>query len=332
MNILNKINQAKLVGRGGACFPTGKKLEMVKKAQGKIKYVVCNGAEGEPGILKDGYILENFSTEVFKGMCLAMDFIKTKKAYLYLNYKYYKKFGKKLQKEIDKIKNFDIEIFQKPIHAGYIAGEESAMLKTIEKKRIEPTLKPPFPTTNGLFNCPTLINNVETFYNISLVADDKYENKRFYTINGDCLNTGVYFLPDSWSIKKILQETKNYQNDFSFFVQIGGDASGSIYSNKELNKKVDGAGSITVYSEKKHKSKDLIKKWLKFFLKSSCGQCTPCREGLYRLTEIIDSKKPDWKLFDDLLNNLDETSFCGLGCAVSTPIKTYFKSVGIAKK
>ena len=338
MNILNKIKKANLVGRGGGSFPTAVKWEMVEKTVGNKKYVICNASEGEPGVKKDGYILENFGEKVIDGMKIAIDFLASAphpnplprgegvKGYIYINHKYYKKFGAKLNKIITDLKNYEIELFVKPTGSGYVGGEETSILNAIEGKRVEPRLRPPFPTTNGLWNCPTLVNNVETFYNVSLVVSDEYKENRFYTIGGDCLNGDVYELSESLTIEKILKETKNYP-EFDFFVQVGGDASGEVLNSKQLNKPASGAGSITIYNTKKYKPEEMIKKWISFFVNESCGQCTPCREGVHRLNEIINSPKINWGLLEELLNNLDEASFCGLGSVVPVPIKSYRKNV-----
>ncbi|MDD5290940.1 MAG: NADH-ubiquinone oxidoreductase-F iron-sulfur binding region domain-containing protein [Patescibacteria group bacterium] len=323
MDILVKIKKAGLVGRGGASFPVADKWKAVKKAKGAKKYVVCNASEGEPGVAKDSYILENFPEKVIGGIKIAIDFLKAKKAYIYINHNYHKKFSKNLIKIIDKA---PIEFFIKPIESGYIGGEESSMLNAIEGKRIEPRLRPPFPQTSGLWGCPTLINNVETFYNVSLVALNQYKKERFYTISGDCLWTGVFLFPDNWTIEKILKETKNYPR-FPFFVQVGGEASGEVLGSRQLRQPVSGAGSITVYSMMKHKPENLIKSWLDFFLNESCGKCTPCREGVYRLREMMDLPNPDWQLFSELLTNLEEIAFCGLGIVVPVPIKSYLNNV-----
>ena len=319
MDILEKIKQAGLVGRGGACFPVAKKWEAVKNAVGVKKYVVCNAAEGEPGVLKDGFILEHYAEKVIDGMKIAIDFLGADKGYLFLSHAYGKKLNKKLS---GLLKNSAIEIFIKPLGAGYIGGEESAVLNAIEGLRIEPRLKPPFPTTIGLWGFPTLINNVETFYNISLVGSGQYKNNRFYTITGDCPNEGVYELPESFTIKKALKETKNYSN-FSFFVQSGGGASGEALNSRQLERPVEGAGSITVYSITKSNFKKVINNWLDFFINESCGQCTPCREGTLRLKEVFMAEKVDWELFNNLLDNLADTSFCALGCSVVVPIKSF---------
>ena len=338
MNILNKIRKANLVGRGGGSFPTAVKWEMVREAAGDKKYVICNASEGEPGVKKDGYILKNFGKKVIDGIKIAIDFLATAshpnplprgegvRGYIYINHKYYEKFGGKLKQIIANDKKYKIELFIKPINSGYIGGEETSILNAIEGKKVEPRLRPPFPTTNGLWECPTLINNVETFYNVSLVADDKFKKNRFYTISGDCLNGGVYELSENLTIEKILKETSNYPK-FDFFVQIGGDASGEVLNSEQLNKSASGAGSITIYNAKKYKPEKMIRKWVNFFVNESCGQCTPCREGVYRLNEIINSSDINWKLLEELLNNLDEASFCGLGSVVPVPIRSYRKNV-----
>lgn len=323
MDILSKIKQANLVGRGGAGFPVEKKWAAVKDAVGEKKYIICNASEGEPGVLKDGYLLEYRADKVIDGMKIAIDFLQAEKAYLFLNHAYYKKLNKKLAVLT---KNSKIEIFAKPINAGYIGGEESAILNAIESKRIEPRLKPPFPTTVGLWGCPTLINNVETFYNVSLVAADQYTNKRFYTITGDCPNEGVYELPDNLTIEKILEQTKNYPK-FLFFVQIGGNASGEILNSSQLKKQVSGAGSITIYSLAKNNFKKVIKDWLDFYTNESCGQCTTCREGTFRLKEMFNQEEIDWELFNDLVNNLKNASFCALGSSLPGPINSFIKNV-----
>lgn len=331
MDILEKIKQVGLVGRGGAGFPVAKKWGAVKNALGAKKYVVCNAAEGEPGVTKDGYILEHYAEKVIDGMKIAIDFLSLDfardrsavKGYLFLNYAYNKKLNKKLS---TLLKDSAIKIFVKPLKSGYIGGEESAVLNAIEGRRIEPRLKPPFPVTNGLWNSPTLINNVETFYNVSLVNSGQYENKRFYSISGDCPREGVYELAGDFTIEKILKITGNFPR-FAFFAQIGGGSCGQVLNSRQLKTAVCGVGSIWVYSLAKNDFKKTIKGWLDFFINESCGQCTPCREGTYRLREAFLAEKTDWVLFNNLLDNLTDTSFCALGSSVVIPIRSFMKNV-----
>jgi NADH:ubiquinone oxidoreductase subunit F (NADH-binding) len=331
MNIISKIKEAGLVGRGGACFPTGLKWEAVfySLEEGAQKaYIVCNAAEGEPGVKKDAYIMDKYPERLVGGIKLAIDFFHAEKAYIYINFDYYKKYNKKLSVLFG---DYPIEFFVKPADAGYIGGEESSILNAIEGKKIEPRLKPPFPTKEGLYGCPTLVNNVETFYNVSLVSTGDYKKTRFFTINGDCLWVGVYEFDENYTIEKILKETKNYL-EIPFFVQVGGDASGIILNQKQLRRPVSGAGSITVYSIAKHKPEALIRNWLEFFMDQSCGQCTPCREGTYRLVEEINKQEIDWNIVSSLLDNLEDSAFCGLGCAVSIPVKSLLTNVVKNKK
>ncbi len=363
MDIIRKLKKTGLVGRGGACFPTWLKWDMVNKAEGSKKYVICNASEGEPGIMKDYYILKHYPEDVVNGIKIAINFLsfsgthgrsfsknsfnkiqsrrdgslgknstdnansKQKgsvvKGYIFLNPTYYKKLSAALRKIIN---NAPIEVFMKSHIAGYIGGEETSAINAIEGRRIEPRRRPPYPPTNGLWGCPTLINNVETLYDVSLIESGQYKNKRYYTINGDCLWTGVYCFNENWTIEKILRQTKNYP-DFDFFVQVGGNASGEILNNKQIKRKASGAASITVYSIIKHQPLALMRQWIDFFIRESCGQCTPCREGVYRAREILYSKRPDWHMLVELLNNLSETSFCGLGCTVPISFISYFSNV-----
>ncbi len=323
MNIIQKLKKANLIGRGGASFPVWKKWEAVKNAKSDKKYIVCNASEGEPGVFKDGFIFKTHPERVVDGITIAMEFLEANQAYIYINEAYYEKYARILKKLIN---GKNIQIFKKPHRAGYIGGEETALLNNIEGGHAEPRLKPPYPTTEGLWGMPTLINNVETFYEVSLVNSGLYKETRFYTVSGDCIHHGVYELSREKTIEEVLRLTKNYP-DFDFFVQVGGDGAGEVFNSKQLNQKVGGAGSITIYSKAKHEPIDLIKNWVVFFRDESCGQCTPCREGTYLLKEILNKKEKGWKTFFDLLENLDNTSLCALGRSVSVPINSYLENV-----
>ena len=158
-NILQKIKKAELTGRGGGSFPTALKWDMVKKAKGEKKYIICNVSEGEPGVLKDKYILDNHMEDAVEGIKIAIDCLGAKRAYFYINEKYYIAYHHRLRKII---KDAPITIFKKDHSAGYIGGEETSAINHIEGSKVEPRLRPPFPTTSGLWGFPTLINNLET--------------------------------------------------------------------------------------------------------------------------------------------------------------------------
>jgi len=334
-DILEKISAAGLVGRGGACYPTAAKWAAVKTAlvSGRWGYIIVNGAEGEPGVKKDGYIFKNYPEEVINGVYLADKFFgpeKIKKIYIFLNHNYYRDYAPRLKKILAERKYSVLgkktEFFAKPEKLAYISGEETAMLNLIEGKTIEPRLKPPYPTEHGFHGQPTLINNPETFYNVSLVSKDKYRGERFYTINGAVRRPGVYSLPAELSIEDILRRTDNHPVA-PFFVQIGGEASGEVLNSNQLAAPVEGAGSIMVYDLEKTDHKKLINFWLNFYRTQSCGQCTTCREGSYRLAEMFEQKNFNKELFWKIVDTMEKTTFCALYSSLPIPLKSYYQNV-----
>ncbi|MDD5323635.1 MAG: NADH-ubiquinone oxidoreductase-F iron-sulfur binding region domain-containing protein [Methylococcales bacterium] len=330
MGIIEQIQAAKLTGKGGADFPVHIKWQGVMNAHSKYPdkpvYVICNATEGEPGIEKDKFILQNYPEKMLAGMKIAMETLGAVMGYIYLNPVYYKKFGAKLKKLIGKT---PIEFFVE--HGGYICGEETTLLETIESKRSEPRLKPPFPTERGLFSCPTLVNNVETFYHIAAIAGDNYRQTRFYFVGGDVKNSGVYELPVNLSIGKILEETKNLPS-FEFFIQAGGGAAGEILTSNELNAPLKGAGSIIVYNLKNTKPLPLLKKWVEFFYKSNCGKCAPCREGFFRLRQLLNSRPLNIALLRALVQTMKDASFCPLGRSIFSLVVGLLEKIGLNNK
>jgi NADH:ubiquinone oxidoreductase subunit F (NADH-binding) len=314
------------VGRGGAEFPTHLKWNFVKKAKGSKKYVICNSSEGEMGCFKDEFILEHYIDRVFDGLRLAMDYLETKYGYFNINENYYHEFKTAIKEKVKeyKQKGYTIKIFEE--HPSYIGGEETALLNAIEGKRVQPRLKPPYPASKGLFGKPTLIHNVETLYDVSIVDKGEYEHKRFFSIKGPVKNPGVYHFPNDWTIEKVLKETKNAP-PFEYFAQIGGSASGPVFHMDQLkNEKMTGAGSIEIY-RMDTPPKEMLLKWFEFYSQQSCGKCTPCREGTYQLEKMVKkSKEIPWKEIDEVLEVMD-TSFCALGKSVPVAVESYRKNV-----
>lgn len=321
MDIIQKIKDAGLTGRGGAGFPTGDKWEAVKNANGDKKYVIVNASEGEPGVMKDGFILENYPEEMINGIKVALETFPNSEAYIYLRKDYYDKFKANL---VELTKNLPITLTREP--GGYLCGEESTLIESIEGHRFEPRMKPPFPTEAGLYGCPTLINNLETFYWVSKISKDEYHGNRFYSLSGDILNPGVFEFSTNWSIEQILKETKNFP-EVPFFVQVGGGASGIVRTEEELGEKVGGAGSIIIYDKEKTDPKVLMKKWIDFYFNENCGKCVPCREGVYRIKEMLDADDTDMEKLKDVVFALKETSFCPLGKGVSIPFESFLEKV-----
>jgi len=320
-DIIEKLKEAGLKGRGGAGFPTATKWELVKKAKGDKKYVICNASEGEPNVFKDGHIIEKYPKELIDGIDIAMNAIGADAAYIYLNKDYYKEFKSRLEEIIGE-KN--ITLFKKK--ARYIGGEETSAVESIEGKRAEPRKRPPFLTDYGLFGCPTLMNNVETFYYVSKIAKGEYKKTRFYSVNGDVNNSGAFELPEDMTIFQVLKKTENYPS-FDFFVQVGGGASGEIMLPEELNRAATGAGSITVFNRKKTDVFALMQKWADFFHVGNCDKCVPCREGAFRISEMVKSKKLDYEVLESLFLSLRESSFCALGRGIPVPFQSLIEKV-----
>lgn len=336
-SLIAKIKQADLRGRGGAGFPVASKWQAIKDnldKNSKTKYyIVVNAGEGEPGVRKDAYILEHHAGTVLEGIHATMTALGPKRLagiYFYIKPEYYKLYSKKIDKLLLTNKFLSLKIFWnwkiKPKSLSYISGEETTALNIIEGHRIEPRLKPPLPVERGLFGLPTLVNNIETFYNIALVESGGYDNKRFYTISGGVPRPGVYHFPSDWKIEDVLRLTGNWPS-YKFFVQVGGDLCGEFLNSKQLQKPVSGSGSITVYSWFDNDLENILNKLLTFFKDNSCGKCTPCREGTYRLLELFKDKKSYSPEFWDILNLLEYASFCSYGKSLVLPLSSYYKNI-----
>jgi len=321
IDIIAKLKESKLLGRSGSGFPTGLKWEMVKNEKAAKKYIVCNAASGEPKVMKDEYLLENHPQEIIEGIKIALQTIDNSSAYIYLRKDFYVKFKDILVKLT---KNLPIMLVKKP--GGYLAGEETCVCEAIEGKNPEPRIKPPFPTQAGLFGFPTLINNVETFYYVSQIAKSQYKNTRFYTVAGQAKNKGVFELPADWPIERVLKETGNWPKS-DFFAQVGGGASGEVLLPEELQKPAGGPGAIIIYEKKKTACLKLMKEWAVFFLEQNCDKCTPCREGVFRISEMLNKGKVDGKALQDIVVNLREASFCGLGKIAGIPFSGLINKV-----
>lgn len=307
IDIIKKIERADLTGRGGAGFPTAVKWKMVKSEKAEKKYVVANGSEGEPGVMKDSYILENWPDKLIKGLRIAMRAVGAKEGYVYLRSDLYSKYKKKLERLIGKT---SIKVFRED--GKYLCGEETVLINSIQEKRNEPSFKPPYPTQKGLWGFPTLINNIETLYTVSLIAEGKYDGKRFYSLSGIVKKTGVYRLDVDLPLEEILTQSGNLPK-VDYFAMTGGGACGHVVaSRKAKDYIVKGAAAVIIFSVK-HDPERIMRRWTEFFLKRSCGKCVPCREGFYRIDEIFDNPPIDYKLLREILETMAMASFCGLG-------------------
>ena len=309
LEIIEKIKSSGLTGRGGAGYPTGLKWESMYNSSYSEIYIVVNGSEGEPATEKDGYILENYLTELVEGVRIAYKiFSHTKKIYFYLRKDYFQKYKKLIEK---KTSGLPVVVFKEP--GGYLCGENTTLINSIEGKRLEPRRKPPYCSQVGLWGLPTLVNNIETFYRVYQIVNNQYKKTRFYTLTGEITNPGVYDLSLDLSLKQLFEKTDNQLTE-NHFVQVGGGASGQYFSYDELESQSAnlGTGAVIVYNCQKIDFFQLMKIKLDFLLKENCGKCTPCREGLFVLKQMIEKKQISDQM-RLIFSALKKTSFCGLG-------------------
>ena len=353
-----------LRGLGGAGFPTESKWQMVRQAQGAEKFVVCNADESEPGTFKDRFILFNIPHLVIEGMILAGLLTGAQKGILYIRHEYEEQ-EKILHEEILRCKklgllganilgtelSFDIELFVSP--GGYICGEETALLEAIEGKRAEPRNKPPFPVLEGLWNKPTVINNVETFANVPPIlmrGVDWYKAQgqggaaglKFIGVSGDVDRPGVYEIPMGLPVSEVIFK---YAGGLPNGKKLKGFApsgpSSGFLPASMADVRLDfksladagsmlGSGALVVCSEERCML-DMALNTTQFFKNESCGKCVPCRVGSQKLVGMLSAwtqgkgSAGDLALIDELSNALRLTSICGLGQVVPAPIASVLK-------
>jgi formate dehydrogenase beta subunit len=362
--VLNALKTSTLRGMGGAGFPTGSKWEIVRNASGTQKYVVCNADESEPGTIKDRFIMENVPHLVIEGMIMAGLVTGATKGFIYIRHEYEEQ-REVLQEEIRRCYRerilgngilgsqlqFDLEIFVSP--GGYICGEESALLEAMEGKRSEPRNKPPFPGTHGLWNAPTVINNVETFALATAIlvnGADWYKQQglhgvpglKFVGISGDVVCPGVYEVPMGVSYRDLIF---NYGGGVPDGKKLLGFAPSGPSSGYLPLSMVDlpldfkaladagsmvGSGAIVVCAEGRCML-DMAANSTRFFRNESCGKCVPCRAGSQKLVDILtrwtngESHQNDLELIEQLFKAMRLTSICGLGQVVHTPLSSVLK-------
>jgi [NiFe] hydrogenase diaphorase moiety large subunit len=337
--IINEILKSGLRGRGGAGFPTGLKWKFAAEQEGKIKYVICNADEGEPGTFKDRKLLTEVPRKVISGMAICAWVTGSTKGVIYLR-REYKYLIKGIEKELDIFRqhakeiglDFDISIF---MGAGaYVCGEETALIESMEGKRGEPRNKPPFPIQKGYLGYPSVVNNVETFASASMVCrmgadeyrklgtDDQHGSKLF-SISGDSPKEGVHELELGMTLEAFVAE---FGDGDTKAVQVGGVA-GFCIPRKEFKTAIIGegntTGSSTMIFNSTRSMYHVLHNYLEFYAEESCGQCTPCRIGCQQLLKGIEAVKAG-KKSPEYLNQLLKlsetmkiTSKCGLGQSVT---------------
>ncbi len=362
--VIDLIKKSGLRGRGGAGFPTGKKWELTKASEGKQKYVVCNADEGDPGAFMDRSILEGDPHAVLEAMEIAGYAIGADRGFIYVRAEYpiavhrlkiaieqarnYGILGKNI---FGTGFNFDIEI---RLGAGaFVCGEETALLESIEGKRGQPRVKPPYPATAGLWGKPTLINNVETYANIaqiilkgsdwfSSIGTENSKGTKVFALGGNVNNIGLVEVPMGTTLREIVYDIGGgIPNGRDFKAAQTGGPSGGCIPKEHLDTPIDyeslkqigsmmGSGGLIVMDDTKCMV-SLAKFYLQFTVSESCGKCTPCRIGTKRMLEILEKlcsgegEEYDIYKLEKLAANIQKSSICGLGQSAPNPVISTLK-------
>lgn len=339
--VITEVKKSRLLGRGGAVFPTGLKWEFAYVAEDHPKYVVCNADEGEPGAFKDRLILERDPHLLLEGMIICGWTTKAEKGYIYIRGEYFKAY-ETLKMAIAEAKeknflgrnilgtdfSFDIALYRGA--GSYVCGEETALLNSLEGKRGFARLKPPFPITNGFRNRPTVVNNVETLANIptiiskggdwySKIGSRSAPGTKLYCVSGDVERSGVYELPTDTSVGKLLETAGGVQGELKAVLPSG--TSSGLLTKDELGSRIEFGLGATIVINTKRCMVDLARRCIGFYCHESCGKCVPCREGTLQSRNILrriaggEGKMEDLDLLEELQKVAIDTAICGLGQA-----------------
>lgn len=357
--IIGELELSGLRGRGGAGFPTFRKLQFAYDAPGDVKYIVCNADEGEPGTNKDRILLSTDPCSIFEGMAIAGKAVNAHVGFIYLRAEYAylvpileaalessrenHYLGKNIMGS-----GFDFDIKLRSGAGAYVCGEETALFESIEGKRGEPRFRPPFPGIKGLFGKPTVLNNVETLANIAVIFQNGHEwfrkigtanspGTKLFTVCGNVKRRGVFEFPMGINLKDLIYDVCGGMEDGHelIAVQTGG-ASGAIINAGQIDMVLDidavsnsggrlGCGTILVMDDR-NCIIDIVRNNLDFFRDESCGKCTPCREGGTRLYQLISKiaegkgSVKDIHTIEDLAETMRLTALCGLGHSTAVPV------------
>lgn len=372
--VIQEILDSGLRGRGGAGFPTGKKWQLARTIvqDGGQKYVCCNADEGDPGAFMDRSVLEGDPHAVIEAMAIAGYAIGASQGYIYVRAEY-PIAVKRLQIAIDQAreygllgknifdKGFDFDLGIRLGAGAFVCGEETALMTSIEGKRGEPRCRPPFPAEKGLFQRPTVLNNVETYANVpqiilkgaswfSSMGTEKSKGTKVFALGGKINNTGLVEVPMGTTLREIVYEIGGGIPKGKKFkaAQTGGPSGGCI-PTEHLDVKIDydnliaigsmmGSGGLIVMDED-NCMVDIAKFFLEFTVDESCGKCTPCRIGTKRLYEMLhkitdgNGTLEDLEKMEKLCYYIKNNSLCGLGQTAPNPVLStlrYFKDEYIA--
>ena len=362
--VIEDVKKAGLRGRGGAGFPTGLKWQFVDKKSAKPKYIVCNADESEPGTFKDHLLMERNPHLLVEGCLIGCHAIGSKAAYIYIRGEFQHLFPV-MQKAIDDARaaglvgtnilgsGFDCEVYLHRGAGAYEAGEETALLESLEGKRAQPRFKPPFPAVEGAWGCPTAVNNVETLCNVPLVmtrgADwfaalgpEKNGGPKLFCVSGRVKRPGVFEAPMKVTLKELIYDYAGGPLDgHALKAVIPGGSSVPILLPDQLDipasfDDVAKAGSLLGSAAIMALDETVDMVWLAdnllhFYRHESCGKCTPCREGtdwLYRLLHRMllgEGTHKDIALLQSVATQITGKTLCAFGDAAATPVLTTLK-------
>lgn len=348
---------SKLRGRGGAGFNTGFKWSGARASKGDVKYVVCNGDEGEPGTFKDRYILENDPHTVLEGVLIAAYAIGASNAIIYVRGEYEHQIGllrEAIRQAQEKGLTDGVDVCVYAGAGSYVCGEETALLNSIEGLRAEPRLKPPFPTVKGAFGKPTVVNNVETFANVPMIVkegaawfagigNEAYPGTKIFSVSGDIKKPGCYEVSTDVTLDDIVNGLAGGVREGHTLkaIQLGGSSCGYIKADElSLSVAFDslraagkslGSGAVLALDE----TRDMVlqvQQILHFFAHESCGKCTPCREGLCQACKCIDrfaesnAAQEDLEMLLRLSDMMAMDCFCPLGQGALTAFRSAYEN------
>ncbi len=362
--VIETIEKSGLRGRGGAGFPTGKKWALTRSVTGKQKYVVCNADEGDPGAFMDRSILEGDPHSVLESMIIAGYAIGANQGYIYVRAEYpiaveRFKIAIKQAREYGLLgKNifgteFDFDVDVRLGAGAFVCGEETALLESIEGKRGQPRVKPPYPANQGLWFKPTLINNVETFANVtriilngadwySSIGTENSKGTKVFALGGNVVNIGLVEVPMGTTLREIVYDIGGgIPNGRDFKAAQTGGPSGGCIPKEHLDTPIDyetlkqigsmmGSGGLIVMDDTKCMV-NLAKFYLSFTVDESCGKCTPCRIGTKRMLELLEkitqgeAELEDLEKLEELAVNIPKTAICGLGQSAPNPVLSTLK-------
>ncbi|MBC7691255.1 MAG: NADH-quinone oxidoreductase subunit NuoF [Methylotenera sp.] len=364
-DIINEVKKSNLRGRGGAGFPTGMKWGFIPKQSAKPKYLVCNADESEPGTFKDRDLMRYTPHLLIEGMLIAAFAVGAHHGYIYIRGEYTRE-AKLLQIAIDEAyakgylgKNvqgsgFDFDL---TVHRGagaYICGEETGLLNSLEGKRGEPRVKPPFPAQAGAFGGPTVVNNVETLTAVPYIINkggewfsalgkvEKSGGTRIICVSGHVNKPGLYEInAGSMTVRQIIDLAGGVLGGKKLKAVIPGGSSAPVLTADEIDVIYDieplmkvgtmmGSAAMMVVSEDYCMVK-LIQRITKFYAHESCGQCTPCREGCKWMEDVLErilhgkGREQDLNLLLDITDNIAGKTLCALGDAAAGPVASFVK-------